>query len=84
MNQCWLIGLLMVSAILATGSINNCHRLHVTVFSIKMPFLMYSQLFSVFMFVHGRLYYYVIFRMFWCEGKVRLKCVFIYNNNDIV
>ena len=24
-NQCWLIGLLMVSAILTTGSIDNCH-----------------------------------------------------------
>ncbi len=26
MNQCWLIGLLMVSAILTTGSINNFHQ----------------------------------------------------------
>ena len=29
-------------------------------------------LFSVLMFVHGRLYYYVIFRMFWC-GEVHDK-----------
>ena len=71
MNQCWLIGLLTVSTILTKGSINNCRRSPVSacdcVFYQNAISLTYSELFSVFMFVHGRLYYDVIFRMFWCE-----------------
>ena len=65
------IGLLMVSAILTTSSINNCHRSPVSasacVFYQNAISSTNSQLFLIFMFVHGRVYYYVIFRMFWCE-----------------